>query len=92
MRTSNFCFIAGRIHERETLFTYEGGHSYASFQNPNFVPSFIEPVITIEIKEVCGSNRDCQFDLHITKDHDLAQMSASSSQEFDTLATTFESK
>ncbi|CAG2215769.1 unnamed protein product [Mytilus edulis] len=43
----------GRIKESESLFTYEGGKTYASYQNENFIPNFEIPE-NISTIVICG--------------------------------------
>ncbi|XP_056008372.1 sushi domain-containing protein 2-like isoform X1 [Ostrea edulis] len=68
-----------RITNRNSLFTYPNGKTYSDYNSerqvdfrPVFSSSVTSPVTT-EARELCGSNTDCLFDLHVTGSRDIAQ-------------------
>ncbi|CAC5408987.1 Sushi, nidogen and EGF-like domain-containing protein 1,Alpha-tectorin [Mytilus coruscus] len=76
--------LSWRIKESESLFTYEGGKTYASYQNENFYPMFeIPDNIPTRITDMCGSNSECIYDYLVTNNEQFGQLSANSSVSFD---------
>lgn len=75
-------FFLGRITEESSLFTYDGGRDFSSYQNHDFQPMFDVPNITEEAIDTCGYNTDCLFDLSVTKDREFAMLSANASETF----------
>lgn len=82
--------MLGRVPESESLFTYEGGRSFSSYQNTGFQPNFNAPTITEELIETCGNNKDCMYDFHVTGDREFAEMSSNSSQVFEEMSDAIE--
>lgn len=76
--------------ESESLFTYEGGRSFSSYQDPNFEPLFQDPNVTDDAIDICGDNKNCQFDFMVTGDRSFAIMSAETSQSFSDVADILE--
>ena len=57
-------FILGRVNINSSLFHYEFGQTYDSFNDRSFVPVFpsMEDLNSPEAVAVCGSNLQCLFD------------------------------
>ncbi|CAC5420802.1 Sushi, nidogen and EGF-like domain-containing protein 1,Alpha-tectorin [Mytilus coruscus] len=78
--------LSWRIQESESLFTYEGGKTYASYQNEHFNPMFEIPEnVPTRITDTCGSNFECIYDYLVTNNEQFGQMSANSSVSFDVI-------
>ncbi|XP_071123955.1 protein mesh-like [Mytilus edulis] len=78
--------LSWRIKESESLFTYEGGKTYASYQNENFIPNFEIPEnISTSITDTCGSNSECIYDYLATDNEQFCQMSADWSDSFNVI-------
>ncbi|CAC5404309.1 unnamed protein product [Mytilus coruscus] len=78
--------LSWRIEESESLFTYEGGKSYSSYQNENFKPMFEIPEdVPTHVTDLCGSKIECIYDFLVTNNTDFGQMSADSTDDFDHL-------
>lgn len=73
---------AGQATEAESLFYYAGNSqsrkrqvegSYNDFQNPAFVPIFLDELnFTNDQREICENNLQCLFDLAVTEETDFA--------------------
>ncbi|XP_063420882.1 sushi domain-containing protein 2-like [Mytilus trossulus] len=73
-----------RIEESESLFTYEGGKTFSSYQNENFTPLFVIPEdVPTYVTDLCGSKTECIYDTLVTNNTDFGQMSADSTDQFD---------
>ncbi|XP_076091897.1 protein mesh-like [Mytilus galloprovincialis] len=76
--------LSWRINESESLFTYEGGKTFSSYQNDNFNPIFVIPEdVPNHVTDLCGSNIECIYDTLVTNSTDFGQMSVDSANEFE---------
>ncbi|XP_071153471.1 protein mesh-like [Mytilus edulis] len=76
--------LSWRIEESESLFTYEGGKTFSSYQNENFNPLFVIPEdVPTYVSDLCGSKTECIYDTLVTNNTDFGQMSADSTAQFD---------
>ena len=55
-----------------SMFTYPDGQSYDSYQDVSFIPMFYTPDVTSDVQNVCGDNRECQYDYAMTGNPGLA--------------------
>ncbi|XP_062583116.1 sushi domain-containing protein 2-like [Saccostrea cucullata] len=71
------------INEKESLFTYEPGKSFADYHKPSFRPVFESSIsVTEEVRAVCGEDKDCIFDFFVTGSRDIAEQSRTFQKQF----------
>lgn len=64
-----------QINAQESLFTYAPCKNYDSYQNKNFVPSFVAPNVDklpAQSVAACKGNNECLFDLSVTGQLEVA--------------------
>ncbi|XP_070536985.1 mucin-like protein [Ptychodera flava] len=75
-----------RITSDESLFTYEDGESWDDYNDLEFVPLFIDETESNEYeelaREVCGSHRDCMYDVIATGDAAIGEATLATSTNF----------
>ena len=75
----------GRVgREEDSLFVYRGSDTYSSVNNDtSFTPRFGVDLDNIpeDVKNACGGNRQCSYDLVQTGDVGLAESTASEEME-----------
>ena len=81
----------GATTAAESLFTYPVGKSHASYMNLRYAPIFIDQQNIVfpdkqkenEARAICGSNKQCLFDIHLTGKMDIGRASSRVSNEFE---------
>lgn len=75
----------------DSLFTYAAGKSHASYMNLGYVPIFLDQQNIVfpdkrkenEARAICGSDKQCLFDIHLTEKLDIGRASKMVSNEFE---------
>ena len=88
-------FVAGEVTPQETLLSPPVASKEQSATS-NYVPVFIDELIAENLPpgttELCGNNKQCQFDLHVTKNPDLAKATAVFNEKFEAIREELEKK
>ena len=84
------CIVTGIIDDSsDSLFTYKTGESWETFYDPSFSPAFKptfeDPVLEEEAKEVCGDDKSCLYDVAATKKVEIGMATMRGVESFDTI-------
>ena len=74
-------------NQSESLFTYSSNQSWADYYDPSFspvfVPTFSDPDLEEDAREICGGDTFCLFDIAATKRIDIGISTMQGNQDLE---------